>query len=343
MIGFYLEAAGRLSPQVPFRPQPTLLSSAFDEYWADYRSRARCASWFLVKMRRAARRTSPLQPQYESDVRRVLAEIDALPPVERAWTLLSVRADQGQLDRLVPDAALVTALQAVGPDALMTFLRRELPTDDPDVRAGAAYSGSMTGFILAYAPRLLRATDADADAVVASAEAYRRLQNNTMFVAAAARLRGMKNVEGAADSLKTEIQRIPITRTLGASDQAVLAFSLWQMRGAAERAFLADWYYTALPFAGSPDALEYFLRDVEKEARPDTRVLLVAIVGDRRFGQVGWSSLARILEMVNSTLSSPLVETRTIYEYQPNSRRSDQDETLAVWRTILRQHFGLIR
>jgi hypothetical protein len=149
----------------------------------------------------------------------------------------------------------------------------------------------------------------------------------------------MENVDRAADSLKTEIQGIPIARTLGARDQAVLAFALWQMRGAAERAFLADWYYTALPFA---DSLEYFLRDVEKEARPDTRALLVAIVGDRRFGQAGWSSLARILEMVNPTLSSPLVETRTIYEYQPNSKRPDQDETLAAWRTLLRQHFGLM-
>jgi hypothetical protein len=185
----------------------------------------------------------------------------------------------------------------------------------------------------------LRASDADA--VVASAEAYRKIQNNTKFVAAAARLRGLEDVERAADSLKTEIQRIPIARTLGARDQAVLAFSLWQMRGDTERAFLADWFYTALPFARSPDALEYFLRDVEKEARPDTLLLLAAIVGDARFEQMGWSPLARILEMVNQTLPSPLVDRDTIYRYMPSSVRPDQQEALATWRRLLRRHFGL--
>jgi hypothetical protein len=282
---------------------------------------------------------SPFQREYEADVRRVLAEIDTLPPVERAWTLLYVRADQGQLDVLVPDAVLVASLHAVGPEALLTFLRRESPTDDPDVRAGSAYSGSMTGLILDYAPRLLRASDADA--VAASAEAYRTLQNNTMFVAAAARLRGLNDAVAAAASLKAEIQRIPVARTLGARDQATLAFALWRMRGATEKAFLSDWFYTALPFAGSPDALEYFLRDVEKEARPDTSLLLAAIAGHARFDQMGWSPLSRILEMVNKTLPSPIVDREIIYRYTPNSRRPDQEATLASWRRLLRQHFGV--
>jgi hypothetical protein len=194
-------------------------------------------------------------------------------------------------------------------------------------------------FILAHAPELLRPSDADA--VVASAEAYRRMDNDTQFVAAAARLRGMDNVELAAESLKTEIKRIPGGRTLGPRDQSTLAFALWQMRGAAERAFLADWFYTALPFVSSPDALEYFLRDVEKENRPDTSLLLGALVGHARFEQMGWAPLSRILEMVNKTLPSPLVERNTIYRYLPASERPDQREALAGWRRVLRKHFGL--
>jgi hypothetical protein len=99
-------------------------------------------------MKRATRQISALRPEYEDDVRHVLAEIDALPAVERAWTLLFVRTDQRQIDTLVSDAALVKALQVVGPNALLTFLRREPRTDDPDVLAGSVYTGSRTGFIL---------------------------------------------------------------------------------------------------------------------------------------------------------------------------------------------------
>jgi hypothetical protein len=344
MIRFYLGATGRPSfggAGTPFNRQRSLPPSAFDDYWAQRSSRAHCASWFLVKMRRATRQTSPLQLEYEPDVRRVLAEIDALPPVERAWTLLYVRADQGQIDVLVPDAAVVNALRAVGPDALMTFLRREAPTDDPDVRAGAAYRGSMTGLVLAHAPELLRASDADA--VIASTEAYTGLQNNTMFVAAAGRLRGVENVERAAHFLKTAIAAIPVRRTLGVSDQATLAFALWQIRGAAEDGFLVDWFYAAAPFDGSPSGTEEFLRNVDKEARSDTGTLFAAVVADSRFDQVGWTQLARILVTVNRSLASPLVDQHTIDAYWPGLERPDEQATLASWRRLLRHHFGLLR
>ena len=288
--------------------------------------------------------TSPLQPQYEVDVRRVLAEIDALPSDERAWTLLYVRQDQSQLDTLVSDAAMVTALKAVGPDALMKVLRREPVSDDPDLVAPARPAWNLphtkaARFILAHAPELLRASDADA--VLASAEGYPANPNfeyRTEWIAASARLQGLRNPAQATESLKAAIQRTPLTHILGASDQRVLAFALWQMRGAAERAFLADWFYTVLPFVKSPDALEYFLRDVEKENRPDTSLLLSALVGDARFEQTGWSLLSRILEIVNKTLPSPLVDRATIDRH--STERPGQQEALAGWRRLLRRHFG---
>jgi hypothetical protein len=348
MIGFYLASAFRVSAFGRELAIGTDLKDVsvplFEKYWAERSSRTRCASWYLVKMRRATRDSSPIQPQYEPDVRRVLAEIDALPPDERAWTLLYVRQDQSQLNTLVSDAAMVAALSVVGPDVLMKVLRRERVSDDPDLAAPTLPSWiqphtKAVEFILAHAPKLLRPSDADA--VVASAEAYRRMDNNTRFVAAAARLRGIENPDRAAESLKAEIKRIPGNRTLGPRDQATLAFALWQMRGVTERSFLADWFYTALPFVTSPDALEYFLRDVEKENRPDTSLLLGALVGHARFEQMGWAPLSRVLEMVNKTLPLPLVDQNTIYRYLPASERPDQQDALAGWRRLLRKHFGL--
>jgi len=350
MIGFYLASAYKVSAFGRELASGTELkdvsASMFERYWAERSGRTQCASWFLVRMRRATRDGSPLQPQYEADVRRVLAEIEALPPVDRAWTLLYVRQDQLQVSTLVSDAAMVTSLRAVGPDALMKVLRRERVSDDPDLVAPVRPSWILphtkaARFILAHAPELLRASDADA--VLASLEGYPANPNfeyRTEWIAASARLRGLQNPATAAQSLKDAIQRIPLTHILGTADQRVLAFALWQMRGAAERRYLADWFYTALPFVRSPDALEYFLRDVEKENRPDTSLLLGALVGDTRFEQMGWAPLSRVLEMVNKTLPSALVDQNTINRYYPGSQRPDQQEALAGWRRLLRQHFG---
>lgn len=343
MIGFYLASAFKVSTFGVGVELKDISVPAFETYWAERSSRARCASWFLVKMRRATRDTSPLQPQDEADVRRVLAEIDALPSAERAWTLLYVRVAQSQLAALVPNATMVTALKVVGPDALMKMLRRERISDDPDLLAPARPSWilphtSAVRFILAHAPELLRASDADA--VLASVEGYHpgpNFEYQTEWIAASARLQGLLNPTAATQSLKAGIQRIQLTHIIGVKDQATLAFALWQMRGATERVYLTDWFYAAL--LRSPDE-QYFLRDIEKENRPDTSRLLGALVDDARFEQMGWSALSRILEMVNKTLSSPLVEQNTINRYSPPSQRPGQQETFAAWRRLLRQHFG---
>ena len=153
----------------------------------------------------------------------------------------------------------------------------------------------------------------------------------------------MEASESATAALKIEIQRIPLKQVLGSRDQARLAFAIWQMRGAAERAFLADWFHATLPFVTSSDGLEDFLREVEKEGRSDTSSLLAAIVDDARFNQVGWKYLARILEMLNRGLTAPLVDRRIIYNVRPTSSGRDQQPVLAEWRVLLRQHFRTIQ
>jgi hypothetical protein len=336
MIRFYLEAAHRLFSGPPSGSRPDLPRAAFDQYWAARAHRERCASWFLVKAWRATRRTSPFQTQYEGDVRRVLAEISTLPPIERAWTLLYIRADLSVLSAVLPDEASVTVLQAVGPDGLMKLLRLEPAADDPDLQTNVQYTLSMVRFVLAHAPKLLRASDADA--VVESARLYEQFQNNTEFLAAAARLRGMEDPMRAAESLKLAIRGVPLERMFGPTDQATLALALWQLRGADELAFLAEWFYTVRPFSDSPDVLATFLLNVEKDARPDLSLLLAAVVGDDRFDQVRWFHLRQILEIVNRTVPSPLVDQSTIYRFS-SDRDAGHRNVHARWRQLLRQHF----
>ena len=343
MIRFYLDAAFE--------------SGTFEQYWAARGARARSASWLLVKLRRATRQTTPLQPAYAADIARVIAEIDALPPSERPWTLLYLRAADSELPPPLGDSLIVASLAAAGPDALMALLRREVVTGDPDLRPAADNSprahiiSGMIVFVLAHAPELLRASDAAA--VLAGAEADRFHAGPIPWIAAAARLEGLDSPEQGARSLRDAIQRIPLGTPPGATtiglrgaegqtDQAMLAIALWQLRGAAELPFLTNWFYTALPLAREHLAHgpESFLRSVDAMSRPDTRALLSAIVGDARFDQTDWASLAQILEMVNRSVPTPLVESRVIYDYQPRSERPDQREALAAWRARLRRHFG---
>jgi hypothetical protein len=292
-------------------------------------------------MRRATRQITALRPEYEGDVRRVLREIDALPPVERAWTLLMVRADQGQIEPLVPDANLVAALKQVGPDRILTFLRREVPLDDPDVRAGPAYRGSMTGIVLDHAPALLRPSDADD--VEASAEAFRRLDNNTWFVAAASRLRGMVDPIGAAESLKANIRDIPPERLLGVRDQATLATALWLLSGDAEAAFLVEWFYSAVTIRSSSIEVHRFLERIIKENRTDTPQLLRSLVGHPRFDELLEAPLVQVMEMANQTLAAPLVQPEMVFRYRQYPKEPDQRQTPAVWRRLLREQFGTAR
>ena len=68
MIGFYLASTFEVSAfgrsLVPGIDLKEVSASVFEVYWSKRSTRTRCASWFLVKMRRATRATSPLQPQY---------------------------------------------------------------------------------------------------------------------------------------------------------------------------------------------------------------------------------------------------------------------------------------
>ncbi len=168
MLLSYLEAAhanffiSDHDPRTLARIKPADVLEAFSRYWAVRESRAYCASWFLVKMERATRKILPFSPENQVDIDRVLAEINAVPPVERGWTLLYVNEGMfhDRSDQLVPDAKLVAALKGVGPEALTKFLQRQLPTDDPDVRLGPSgsmqgqFTRSMEDFILAHESEL---------------------------------------------------------------------------------------------------------------------------------------------------------------------------------------------
>jgi hypothetical protein len=318
----------------------------FEDYWAEHEKRAFSAGWFLVKLRRATRQISPLQPEYRADVRRVLAEIDALPPLDRAWTLLYVRTS-GYFDQeaLMSDAALVNTIRIIGADGLMKLLRQEPPTDDPAFKPVVAFVGNgMSRFILTHARELLRASDADA--VLARAEVDRVSNDPTMWRSAAAELLALDNADDAAQALKQDIARIRLKGYAGQREQAALAAALWRIRGPKENAYLVDWFYTALPLAEFVHGPDLFFQAIAKDPRPDTKQLAGAIAADPRFSRVDLKLLVDLLGIVNRTVRAPLVTNEVIANYDYGyhawgSELPDLRETLARWRNLLRNHFGV--
>jgi hypothetical protein len=350
MIQFYLEATHvQLAERANGYPIPEAdLSPAFDHYWAERKDRAHCASWFLVKLERATREITPLQPQYQTDVDAVLAQIAALPSPDREWTLLYALFGEtlSRSDYVVREAARVPVAQSIGPVDLMKFLLLQPFSTDPDLRFTQADPRGevffpIAAFILNHAPQLLRSDDGP----VLCANAFNNPQHfqgsTSLWIAASDWLLGIESPAKGAARLKADFTLFPPSSIPWSQrEQMPLALDLWRLSGAGEKKFLVDWFYGLSP-RQSPSLGQDFLRAVDADARPDTPELLAAIVADPRFDSTNWSVLAQLLESARGGSSTSLVPTSQIYSYMPNQFRSDEAVVFASWRNVLRRRYSL--
>ena len=127
------------------------------------------------------------------------------------------------------------------------------------------------------------------------------------------------------------------------TSQVGLVQALWQVRGAAEREFIANWVYEAITRPLGGDAIRDFFRSVEQEGRPDTGELVTAMVADARFDRASWYLIAPLLRVANRGLAEPLVTPYAIGRGQPGSSDLEQEIVLAHWRTLLRKHVAVRR
>jgi hypothetical protein len=351
MVQFYLDAAHiRVVGKGSSWATPDDMHAAFESYWSDRSDRKYCASWFLVKLERATRRTEPTQPEYSRAINAVLAQIAVLPSPEQEWTIFFV-VNGGSLPAahyLVSDTALLQAAKTIGPDALMNFLQFKSFSTDPDLRFSDVPSDPrneiflpIAWFVLAHAPQLLRSKDASTLRGDTFTEWHRFHSQTGAWLAAADSLDAVENYSRGVAELKADIARFPIIENWSDEGQQItLALTLWRLSGAKEADFLTSWFYT-LSRVENPSFSEGFLRSVEAEHRADTRDFLKAIVADKRFETTNWSVLVQLMKMAGGGRKTPLVDTRELYDHQPNARRPDQTAVLASWRSLLRRHYGL--
>lgn len=323
----------------------------FDRYWGRFRGRDHSADWFLFKISRATRRTSPLRPDFHDDVERVVAEMNALPANERAWVQLFVHVGSfTDLEVVLPEATIVKSLKEVGAEKLVRFLERERVSDDPALwfddpqNARRSLYGQMAHFILFRANDFLRPEDAPR--LLACEERERRdVDRNGVvtpwWAAAAAELVHEGDSAEAASIVDEALRRFPLSR-LGGRDQAVLMGVVWSMNGMGEQNLLVDWFYAAQELVLREGRNEPnhgpagFLRLVDQSDRAEKSDLLAVLAADERFFLTDWPVLRVMLEMTNAELRRPLVSPDEMFD----GRRGDNTEALARWRGLLREHFS---
>ena len=344
MLVFYLQAAHLER------------ASRFADYWLPRQGRTTCAGWFLVRFRRATRQTSSLKPEYHEDVKRVLSEINALPLAERAWTQVYVFCDgrMTDLENLLPEAACVASLRAVGSDQIVQFLQRKPVTQDPDLWFDGAdrvrVFSRMTHFVLRHAPELLRVQDAPV--LLECEKDPLRSSNGVLqgtfpaWAAAAAELTSQDDPAAAKAIIDAALLRFPLDGIRGGEEQAALIGALFRCAAATEQQSIVDWFYQAQAKAtrdiqdGSNHGSVAFLRQAREAKRSVTRAMLAAIVADRRFNQTDYWTLEALLKMANADLTEPLVSTREMSDAWPPRQRLDQEATQARWRGILARHYA---
>ena len=319
---------------------PHITPNDFARYWKKYAGRDYAASWFAVKMRRATRQTTPIQPEYQPDIQRVLAEMEALPMPDRAWTEFYVLTPEGWYepdpqDMVVSANTLLGMIKGLGPDALLHFLQRQPVSDDPDLRTDKDDPDfvRMSNFILLHADKLLSTNDAEA---LRACEYVQRDSGgiDPAWPIGAALLQPARAHEILRDALAHE------TRTYETAS-GELAGALWRIRGPAEIPFLVNWFYTVSPTAAEPMHQPVaILWGVEMAARPDTKQLMAALVKDPRFDRTDWDVLKEILTIVNASRTTPLVKKSDIYDAQPNGLLNERI-VLGNWRNLLRHEYGL--
>lgn len=339
MVRTYLQAA------------PVEHECSFAEYWEPRAGRSTCASWFLVRLIRATRNAGEtLQPQYREDVEQVLADVEKLEPVERAWTQVFLRCQCfSRIEPELSDAKCVASLKAIGSDHVMQFLERQHVADDPDLGFGTLGPNSgriysiMAHFVLRHATELLRAQDADGLLVQESLQREKPqsgLEASPYWAAAAAELVAKQDRVGALRMIDEALKRFPLTDILGGRHQAVLMGGLWRIEGAQQNPKFVGWFYDAQAKAtrerqdGSNHGPVDFLHAVQRAGRSDTGELMRAVIADRRFEQTDREAILLMIAIANKNLPQEIVGWREIYAAEGRTV-----EALARYRELLRRCF----
>jgi hypothetical protein len=321
-------------------------ATTFEAYWGPRKDRKFCASWFLVRMQRATQFSSHLDKEMEPLIRKVRKEIDALPEVDRDWTLIWLAAHRDFLSNqpanvLTSPDERITAGKRLGPARLMDMIHNKTISDDPDLSPGAGGTGRDTGrdflihWIVRNARKLLRPEDAPA--LLKEEARFRDVHIVHGFAIGAAELQP----KNASKWLRKSLSDRKVNGHASQGYGAELASALWRVVGESEIDFLADWFYGLRADNNFfPGYATLFLRDIKGVRAPADRKLLARLIDDPRFDMLDYQSVSGLIVVVNGWTKMPVISHRDL---NPNwdggwGPKSERDEAIvAQWRTKLKK------
>jgi hypothetical protein len=324
--------------------QPAGYAAAdFDSYWAERKDHKACAGWFLARLNRAGQATSAFDPKRTPLIRAVRKEVDALPAIERDWTLTwlgahHLLAGHEEPARIfaTPDE-LLAAGRRLGPDRLMDLLDGKVISPDPDLAPNQRRTrgrDDLILWVLRNAGKLLRPDDAPAILALEP-----KLRDQTPWCALAA---AELQPENASKWLRAAFGRFPGQNTSDSWKRADLAAGLWRIVGTGELDYLVDWFYgEKVETNPHTPQTEIFLRSVRGVRAPADRKLLARLVTDPRLNTLDHQSLRAVIEVVNGWTKQPVVDVRDLrpaWEHGGWTPETPRDlQVVAGWRERLRK------
>ena len=294
-LNVYLETAGYREGIAPPRGRPGLA-----DYWERRKGRTYCASWFAVRVLRASRGSEPTSKENRGAVRAIHEEIDRLPEVDRAVTLLWLW-DQFGGENLVTEKEVFELCKGLGPDRLVDLLRKKPLNTDPDLWTTGYihFRQSTEAVIIPRAKELFRPKDADG---LAEAGYYFAAADLQPERAGAHLDRGWKIAQ--LDGWGGPRMRLNLER--------------WRRLPEEGTALTVKRFYDEPPLM-KPDPHEVrseFLSALGKTWKPRDRRLLVALVRDKRFATMDWHSLDTLARLVNRVEKKVVVEPEELKKTQ---------------------------
>lgn len=270
-------------------------------------------AWYDFLYRRASGATQPLPDAYVPRVAALKKRMEAATPAVRAWFWFGLADDALMVPRydtaMATQQELIAAGKAIGPEALLAFLRdgsraglREPKVDDPQ---------RGRRFILSHGGDLFRAEDAAA------------LAEMGHFVTAA----------DANPAMASRLIREGLTGTNESPnhwDQARAVAALMDLRGDEETGFVVKWFYDAPVKVSQSSDRGVFLTELKRRGPKQWRKTLREIVAHPGFEKLEGLEVAYVAMLVNQLSGEKVVPD--------NMMTSGGDHET---RGLLRKYFGL--
>lgn len=313
MLERYIRSAG-----YRYDIQGTTYDADFKFYWEKYRSFEYTTSWFAVQLNRAMLGSRPPGKGRQTEIQNVRSRIDLLPEPERIWVLLGLRAEYEDYDEGFGPAyanmfasreELLVGLKKLGPDRILSFLRHEAVTKDPDFQSDGYpyYQNAAKNFILKNPTTIFRPEDAD----LLVAQGKRELEASDIknpfisawwWVAAAQLCQ-----ERAGDILVEGFEILHSSKLVGERDVLLIIQKMWEMSSESASEVTRMWFFDSEKQSKYDSTRRDFVRDAVQAKGNSSQKILAMLLLDPKAVSMKSDVLAEFAVAINTWLPKPLV------------------------------------